>query len=146
MLNLISIKDFISVNYTTSQLNILVVISMIGGILVITSTNPIISIFFLIMVFTCISLYLISIGLTFIGLAYLLVYVGAVSILFLFILMLIDIRASEMQNNSITSIPLAIFVLFIFSYIIPEVYLNTSLSTYFLDLIYNNILHTINTG
>jgi len=146
ILSLAMIKDLFSVNYTIGQLNILIIISIIGGILVITSTNPIISIFFLIMVFACISLYLISIGLTFIGLAYLLVYIGAVSILFVFILMLINIRASELQNNSITSIPLAIIILFIFSYIISEVYLNTSISVYFMDFISNNILYGVNTG
>lgn len=146
MTNLAIIKDLFSINYTISQLNILIVISIVGGILVITSTNPIVSIFFLIMVFACISLYLISIGLTFIGLAYLLVYIGAVSILFLFILMLINIRASELQNNSITSIPLAIIILFIFNYIISEIYFNTSISVYFLDFVTNNTLYTINTG
>jgi len=146
MTNLAIIKDLFSINYTISQLNILIVISIVGGILVITSTNPIVSIFFLIMVFACISLYLISIGLTFIGLAYLLVYIGAVSILFLFILMLINIRASELQNNSITSIPLAIIILFIFNYIISEIYFNTSISVYFLDFVTNNTLYAINTG
>jgi len=46
MLNLSVIKDLFSINYTINQLNILIVIAIIGGILVITSTNPIISIFF----------------------------------------------------------------------------------------------------
>src|SRR4051812_40138356 len=133
VISLAMVNDIFSINYTIGQLNILIAISIIGGVLVITSTNPIVSIFFLILVFACISLYLISIGLTFIGLAYLLVYIGAVSILFLFILMLINIRASELQNNSITSIPLAIIILFVFNYIISEVYLNTSISVYFLD-------------
>ena len=146
MTNLAIIKDLFSVNYTIEQLNILVGISILVGILVITSTNPIISIFFLIMLFACISLYLISIGLTFIGLAYLLVYIGAVSILFLFILMLINIRASELQNNSVTSIPLAIIILFIFNYIISEIYFNASVSIYFIDFVSNITLYTINIG
>ena len=98
------------------------------------------------MLFACISLYLISIGLTFIGLAYLLVYIGAVSILFLFILMLINIRASELQNNSVTSIPLAIIILFIFNYIISEIYFNASISIYFIDFVSNITLYTINIG
>jgi|SRR3954471_10468984 len=146
MLNLSVIKDLFSINYTINQLNILIVIAIIGGILVITSTNPIISIFFLILLFACISLYLISIGLTFIGLAYLLVYIGAVSILFLFILMLINIRASELQNNSITSIPLAIIILFVFNYIMSEIYFSGSISTYFFDFISNVRFYTINIG
>ena len=39
-----------------------------------------------------------------------LVYVGAVSILFLFILMLINIRISELVTNNSNSIPLAIMI------------------------------------
>jgi NADH-ubiquinone oxidoreductase chain 6 len=42
--------------------------------------------------------------------------VGAVSILFLFILMLINIRVSELQNNTSNSIPLIISVLILFSH------------------------------
>ena len=49
-------------------------------------------------------------GMNFIGLSYLLVYVGAVSILFLFILMLINVRISELTSDSSNSIPLAIFI------------------------------------
>jgi len=49
-------------------------------------------------------------GMNFIGLSYLLVYVGAVSILFLFILMLINVRISELTSDSSNSIPLAIII------------------------------------
>ena len=51
-------------------------------------------------------------GMNFIGLSYLLVYVGAVSILFLFILMLTNIRISELTTDSSNSIPLAMIGIF----------------------------------
>src|ERR1700760_247156 len=54
--------------------------------------------------------YLMILGISFIGLSYLLVYVGAVSILFLFILMLINVRISEVTANSINSIPLSTMI------------------------------------
>jgi NADH-ubiquinone oxidoreductase chain 6 len=82
--------------------------SLISGIFVIVSKNPIISVLFLIGLFLCISTYLMLLGMTFIGIAYLLVYIGAVSILFLFILMLINIRISELQGNTNNSLPLAL--------------------------------------
>ena len=85
-------------------------ISVLFGILVITSKNPIVSVLFLISLFVSIALYLMMLGLNFIGLSYLLVYVGAVSILFLFILMLINIRVSELSTNNSNSIPLAIII------------------------------------
>ena len=90
-------------------LEILSIISIFFGVLVINSKNPIVSVLFLIGLFISISLNLILLGYNFIGLSYLLVYVGAVSILFLFILMLINIRISELLNDSSNSIPLAIF-------------------------------------
>lgn len=49
-------------------------------------------------------------GINYIGLSYLLVYVGAVSILFLFILMLINVRISELVTDTSNSIPLAILI------------------------------------
>ena len=97
-------------------LNIISLIAIICGIFVIISKNPIISVLFLIGLFAGISSYLIILGLTFIGLAYLVVYIGAISILFLFILMLINIRISELQGNTNNSILLSILIGIFFSY------------------------------
>lgn len=58
-------------------LEILTIISIISALCVITSTNPVLSIVFLIVLFINVGIYLILIGLQFIGLSYLLVYVGA---------------------------------------------------------------------
>ena len=96
--------------YNAVNLDLLYIIAILLGILVIISKNPIVSVLFLIGLFLCISAYLILTGLNFIGLSYLLVYIGAVSILFLFILMLINVRISELLTDSINSIPLAILV------------------------------------
>lgn len=71
--------------------------------------------------FVLISGYLIFIGMNFIGLSYLLVYIGAVSILFLFILMLINVRISEIQTETSNSLPLAILISIIFYSILYEI-------------------------
>jgi len=84
--------------------------SILCGIFVIISKNPIVSVLFLIGLFLNIAGYLMMLGMNFIGLSYLLVYVGAVTILFLFILMLINVRISELTSDSSNSIPLAIFI------------------------------------
>jgi NADH-ubiquinone oxidoreductase chain 6 len=60
-------------------------------------------------------------GMNFIGLSYLLVYVGAVSILFLFILMLINVRISELVSDSSNSIPLAMIIGISFYYTVYEI-------------------------
>lgn len=106
-------------NYLINILQILIILS---GILTIINKNPIISILYLIGLFLSISLYLIILDVTFVGISYLLVYIGAVSILFLFILMLIDIRISELHENNNNNI-----------------YLGIIISTIFYSVLYNNI-------
>jgi NADH-ubiquinone oxidoreductase chain 6 len=101
-------KEFTFSGYDVSTLDIIYVIAILLGALVIIIKNPIISVLFLIGLFLSISSYLIFTGLNFIGLSYLLVYIGAVSILFLFILMLINVRISELSIDSLNGIPLAI--------------------------------------
>jgi NADH-ubiquinone oxidoreductase chain 6 len=105
-------------------LDLITIVSIIAGIFIIVSKNPIVSVLYLILLFSAISCYLIFIGVKFIGISYLLVYVGAVSILFLFILMLINIRISELISDTNNNIPLAIFAIFTFfvpySNLIPD--------------------------
>jgi len=100
--------------YFTSFLDILAIISIVLGIFIIVTRNPIISVLYLILLFSTISCYLIFIGMKFIGISYLLVYVGAVSILFLFILMLINIRISELSSDTNNNIPLGILTIIAF--------------------------------
>lgn len=97
-------------------MNIISIVAILSGVLILTSKNPVVSVLFLISLFGSISVYLIILGLSFVGLSYLIVYIGAVSILFLFILMLINIRISELQNNTVNSIPLAILIIISLSY------------------------------
>ena len=96
--------------FTVNFLDLFSILSIFCAILVIINKNPIVSVLFLICLFVVISGYLILLGMNFIGISYLLVYIGAVSILFLFILMLINIRISEIRNENNNSLPLAIVI------------------------------------
>ena len=102
--------------YKIEILSIFSLSSIINGILVIISKNPIVSVLYLIGLFISIASYLIVMGISFIGLSYLLVYVGAVSILFLFILMLINVRISELQSETRNSVPLSVIAAMCFVY------------------------------
>jgi len=128
ILNL-SMWDIYVVTHTFSGffiefLDFIAIISFLSGIFTIIAKNPIVSVLYLILLFSSISCYLILIGIVFIGISYLLVYVGAVSILFLFILMLINIRISELINDTNNNVPLGILtiiILFIpFSNMLPD--------------------------
>lgn len=121
MNSLFILIDQDSNGYIFELLDFLSLISILTGIFVIITKNPIISILFLICLFLSIASYLILLGMNFIGLSYLLVYIGAVSILFLFILMLINIRISELQSETSNSLPLALIMGFCFYYIIYDI-------------------------
>jgi NADH-ubiquinone oxidoreductase chain 6 len=69
----------------TILLDLLAFGSVLSGILVITSRNPIISVLFLIAVFVNVSCYLI-------------IYVGAIAILFLFVVMMMNIKLVELTE------------------------------------------------
>lgn len=96
--------------YKAGMQDIFFLASILSGIFVIISVNPVVSVLFLIGLFLSIAIYLIILGISFIGLSYLLVYVGAVSILFLFILMLINVRISELLSETSNSIGLAAII------------------------------------
>lgn len=113
MLNIYTIPNSLN-GFSIEFLYIITIISLLSGILIIITKNPIVSVLYLILLFSSISCYLIFIGMKFIGLSYLLVYVGAVSILFLFILMLINIRVSELISDTSNNIPLAILTILAF--------------------------------
>lgn len=141
------INEIYTNGYTHYILDILSVLAVISGICVIISKNPIVSVLHLIALFAYVSFYLIIIGLNFIGLSYLIVYIGAVSILFIFILMLINIRTSELQSNTSNSIPLTIIIGIIISYFLFQMLpYNILLSSHLNDSHLNENIYTIQIG
>src|ERR1700742_4824988 len=141
MNNLFLINETFTNGYTSYTLDILSVLAIICAIFVIVMKNPIVSVLFLIGLFANISFYLILLGLSFIGLSYLIVYIGAVSILFLFILMLINIRISELQSNTKNSIFLAIIITIFFNYILFQVLPYSIIMSNSYNIFIKNILY-----
>lgn len=146
MQNLFIFNETITNGFIPQSVDIFSLAAIFSGIFVIISKNPIVSVLFLIGLFLSISCYLITLGLNFIGLSYLLVYVGAVSILFLFILMLINVRVSELLSDTSNSIPLAIMIIIAFNYPINKIlpYRVGSITNNITDTVFNNnILNSI---
>ena len=103
----------------TFILDLLAFGAVFSGILVITSKNPVISVLFLISVFVNAAGYLLVLGIGFIGISYLIVYVGAIAILFLFVVMMLNISLVEIISvgqEYTKNLPLGLIVgaLFIF--------------------------------
>lgn len=138
MNTLFILNETITKGYSIALLDYISLISIICGILVIISKNPIVSVLFLIGLFFSLASYIIILGLSFIGLSYLLVYVGAVSILFLFILMLINVRISELLSDTSKVIPLAILTSIYFNYSIYQL-LPYNLTTLYIKSFYLNL-------
>jgi NADH-ubiquinone oxidoreductase chain 6 len=121
METLFLLTDSFTNGYNDLYLQLASLTAILTGISVIVIKNPILSVLFLIGLFMSISCYLLLLGLNFIGLAYLLVYIGAVSILFLFILMLINVRISELQAETSNGLPLALLIGICFYSIVYEI-------------------------
>ncbi len=120
-------------NIKNILLEILVFSAILSSILVITARNPIISVIFLISLVLNAALYLIVKGIYFIGISYILIYLGAIIVLFLFVIMMINIKLTdilEIGYQYTKNIPLALTVsslfIYFFFYLLPT-YLNNPL-------------------
>ena len=93
--------------------------TLLSSVLVITSKNPVIAVIFLISVFVNAAGYLILIGVGFIGITYIILYVGAITVLFLFVIMMINIKLTDILETGsqyTKNIPLAFSVGSLFLY------------------------------
>lgn len=100
-------------------LEILIVFSIFACLTVITSTNPVIAIIYLIGVFLSAAIYLIFVGLNFIGISYIIVYIGAITVLFLFVIMLLNIDLLDILETGTKytqSLPLILTIFGLFAY------------------------------
>ena len=75
-------------------------ITVFSAVMVTVSKNTVYSVLFLILNFVTVSILFIMIGAEFLGMIMLIVYVGAVAVLFLFVVMMIDLGESEKESSS----------------------------------------------
>lgn len=109
----------------------------LSGLLVIFSKNPVQSVLFLVVVFCLSAQLLILLEVDFLAMVLIIVYVGAIAVLFLFIVMMLNIRVVELGEILNRYFPLAAFVgLVIFSEILFSAYYSTGSHSLNADLIY----------
>ena len=89
-------------------------IAVFAAIMVTVSRNTVYSIFFLILVFISVSILFIMIGAEFLGMIMLIVYVGAVAVLFLFVVMMLNVAQQKNQwfesTSDNTHIPIGLLI------------------------------------
>ncbi len=87
-------------NITEILFWILSVVALVSALLVITSKNPVYSVLSLIVTFFCISGHYILLNAQFLAIVNIIVYAGAIMVLFLFVIMLMNLnKDTEPQKN-----------------------------------------------
>lgn len=108
---------------------------LLAGLLVIFSKNPVQSVLFLVVVFCLSAQLFVLLEVDFLAMVLIIVYVGAIAVLFLFIVMMLNIRVVELSEILNRYFPLATIVgLIIFSEIVFSLY-------YSLGYNYSNIFY-----
>ena len=120
--------------------------ALIFSVLVITTKNPVAVVTFLIGVFVSAAAYLVLIGINYLGITYLILYVGAIVVLFLFVIMMINIKISDIVDTAeeyTQSIPLALAVGAVFLYELFCILLYTYIDLSFMSLFYKLLLFSL---
>src|SRR6266704_1392659 len=85
-------------------------ICVASAVMVIVSRNPVHSVLFLILAFVNASGLFVLMGAEFLAMILVVVYVGAVAVLFLFVIMMLDVDFSELRAGFIDYLPIGIVI------------------------------------
>jgi NADH-quinone oxidoreductase subunit J len=88
-------------------------LAVAAGVLVVTSRNPVHSVLFLIVAFFNAAGLFVLIGAEFLAMILVIVYVGAVAVLFLFVVMMLDIDFVQLRSGFVHYLPIGALVGFI---------------------------------
>ena len=83
---------------------------IVSGVFTIASRNPVHSVLWLILAFFNGAALMVLVGAEFIAMLLVIVYVGAVAVLFLFVVMMLDIDFAELRAGFIKNFPLGIAI------------------------------------
>jgi len=81
---------------------ILAIVTVGAALLVILSKNPVSSVLYLVLTFFCIAAFYVILGAQFLAAVQIIVYAGAIMVLFLFVVMLLNLRKIEEKGSSFT--------------------------------------------
>ena len=85
-------------------------VTMASGAMVVASRNPIYSVLFLILAFLNAAALFLLIGAEFIAMILIIVYVGAVAVLFLFVVMMLDIKIAALREGFLKYFPIGALI------------------------------------
>ena len=85
-------------------------ISVLSGLMVISSKNPVHSVLFLILCFVNSASLFVLLGAEFLAMILIVVYVGAIAVLFLFVVMMLDINFIKMREGFLQYLPIGLLL------------------------------------
>jgi len=88
----------------------IVTICVLSSLMVILSRNPVYSILFLVLTFVNVSSILFFLELEYLPLIFIVVYVGALAVLFLFVMMMLNIRVTDLKEKNLQLLPAALLL------------------------------------
>jgi NADH-quinone oxidoreductase subunit J len=89
-------------------------LALLSSTLVIVSKNPVYSVLFLILTFCNVSSLLFMLNLEFLPITFLVVYVGAIAVLFLFVIMMLNIKLSDLKSETMHFVPAILLLACVF--------------------------------
>lgn len=96
--------------FTTILFYVLALVLVIAAVRVITAKSPVTAVLHLILAFVNAAFIWMILGAEFLALLLVLVYVGAVMVLFLFVVMMLDVKMEELRDGIKTYLPLGLAV------------------------------------
>jgi NADH-quinone oxidoreductase subunit J len=96
--------------FITILFYVLAIVLVIAAFRVITASSPVTAVLHLILAFANAAMIWILLGAEFLGLLLVLVYVGAVMVLFLFVVMMLDVKMEELRTQIKTYLPMGLIV------------------------------------
>ena len=85
-------------------------VAVASGLLVVLARNPVHSVLWLILAFFSAAGLMVLLGAEFIALLLVIVYVGAVMVLFLFVVMMLDVDFAELKTGFVSYLPLGVLI------------------------------------
>jgi NADH-quinone oxidoreductase subunit J len=85
-------------------------VAVASGVMVVSARNPVHSVFFLILAFFNAAGLFVLMGAEFLAMILVIVYVGAVAVLFLFVVMMLDIDFAELRSGAMRYLPIGLLV------------------------------------
>jgi NADH-quinone oxidoreductase subunit J len=95
-------------------INCVLLLTALSSFFVITVSNPILSLLWLILAFGLSSILFMVYGIEFLSLLIFMIYIGAIAVLFLFVIMMLNIKIVEISSTYFRYLPISFFIILCF--------------------------------